>query len=492
MGIARHWGVVCGLTCMGLSALAIASSGGPNYAGRTIGQLGSMPTASDLQAWIDWEKADSITNLFANISPQGAASGAVVASPSTTNPNYFKHWVRDASLTMNLVISFYENTQDATQRATYYQRMMDFASFSRKNQLTPNLSGGLGEPLFMADGSAFNQPWGRPQNDGPAIRAFVLTRWANDLINEGQEALVRSQLYDGVLPTNSVIKSDLEYVAHNWQNSCYDLWEEVHGYHFYTRMVQRKAMLDGAALADRLGDMGAAAFYRQQAGLLETQINTHWDSTNNIIQATLGRDGGIDYKSSGLDSSVILGVMHADTHDGFFPVYDDRAVATAVKLANTFKSEFPINQQGPGIGIGRYPEDQYTGYGVAANGGDPWVLLTNGFAEYYYRVSKGLTSTGTLTFNNINQSFYQDLVPAQASSITPGTTIHSTDALFTAITAAAWARGDDYLSRTRYHTGADGVLYEQMNRNNGFMQGAYNLTWSDASFLVAAWERSGF
>src|SRR5688500_16671266 len=29
----------------------------------------------------------------------------------------------------------------------------------------------LGEPKFQADGSAFNDPWGRPQNDGPAIRA---------------------------------------------------------------------------------------------------------------------------------------------------------------------------------------------------------------------------------------------------------------------------------------------------------------------------------
>lgn len=33
---------------------------------------------------------------------------------------------------------------------------------------------GLGEPKFMIDGSAFTGPWGRPQRDGPALRAIAL------------------------------------------------------------------------------------------------------------------------------------------------------------------------------------------------------------------------------------------------------------------------------------------------------------------------------
>lgn len=445
---------------------------------------------TDLQNWVENEKGIASKNMYANISPQGAAPGAVVASPSQSNPNYFKHWIRDAALTMNLVISYYENSSDPGQRAQYFQRLTDYINFSRENQTTPNWSGGLGEPLFMPDGSAFNQPWGRPQNDGPAIRAFVLTRWANDLIAQGQQDLVTQTLYDGKLPTNSVIKSDLEYVSHNINQSCFDLWEEVHGYHFYTRMVQRKALLDGAALADRLGDGGAATYYRAQAKALESVINSHWDYTRHVILNTLGQDGGLGYKNSNLDASTILAVMHADTMDGFFPVQDDRAVATAYALSQTFHGEFPINGHGPGIGIGRYPEDQYNGNGTSQNGGNPWVLLTDGFAEYYYRVTKGLSATGTLTLNDVNLNFYKDVAPSQ--NLSSGQTLNRGDAAFNAILAGLWQRGDDYLSRVRYHTGADGNLYEQMNRDSGYMQGANNLTWSDASFLVAAWQRDGF
>ncbi len=480
MKISRVWGVLClGFALGNLSAIAARTS------------------ESDLQAWIDWEKGITTQNMFYNISPNGAAPGAVVASPSRDNPNYFKHWVRDASLTMNLVISYYENTQDQNLKNTYYQRMMDFTDFSRRNQLTDNPSGGpgsngLGEPLFMPDGSPFNQGWGRPQNDGPALRAMVLTRWAFVLLSQGQESLVRQKFYDGQLPANTVIKADLEYVSHHLDESCFDLWEEVRGYHFYTRMVQRKALLDGARLADRLGDGGAANWYRQEASVLEAQINTHWDNSRKVILTTLGRDGGMDYKNSGLDASTILALMHGDTGDGFFPVYDDRAMATAVTIANIFKSEFPINGRGPGIGIGRYPEDQYDGNGAHPNGGNPWVLLTNGFGEYYYRVSKGLSSKGNIAFNDTNVAFFRDLAPANASSIVPGKVIHSNDTLFNSILGAAWQRGDDYLMRTRFHTGSDGGFAEQMNRDSGFMQGAKNLTWSDASFLVAAWERSGF
>ena len=31
---------------------------------------------------------------------------------------------------------------------------------------------GLGEPKINIDGSPYNEPWGRPQNDGPALRGI--------------------------------------------------------------------------------------------------------------------------------------------------------------------------------------------------------------------------------------------------------------------------------------------------------------------------------
>jgi glucoamylase len=45
---------------------------------------------------------------------------------------------------------------------------------------------GLGEPKYLVDGSRFNQPWGRPQRDGPALRATALMTYSKWLIQHGQ------------------------------------------------------------------------------------------------------------------------------------------------------------------------------------------------------------------------------------------------------------------------------------------------------------------
>jgi glucoamylase len=45
---------------------------------------------------------------------------------------------------------------------------------------------GLGEPKFLVDGARFNGAWGRPQRDGPALRAVALMTYSNWLIKKGQ------------------------------------------------------------------------------------------------------------------------------------------------------------------------------------------------------------------------------------------------------------------------------------------------------------------
>jgi len=438
-----------------------------------------------LDQWLQSQKNIAREKLLKNISAEGTSPGSVIASPSKSEPDYFRHWIRDAGLTMNLVISFYENASTPEEKNHFFQRMMDYIDFSRLNQTTPNPSGGLGEPLFLVNGEPFNQGWGRPQNDSPAIRAMVLTRWAHVLLNEGKEDLVRQKLYDNKIPAYTVIKADLEYTSHHWADRCFDLWEEVKGHHFYTRMVQRRALVDGAKLATRLGDGGAASWYQEQAELLSREIQNHWSSDRKLIQTTLNYEAGAHYKNSNLDASSILAIMHADTHDGFFPVYDDRALVTANKLIETFRSLYPINQHGPGVAIGRYPEDVYNGTGTSE--GSPWILLTAGFGEYHYRVAKGFKAKGEITINDVNIDFFRGLLPGN-SQIKLGK-INRGEALFGEIIRALANRGDSFMERTKLHTANDGSMSEQMNRHNGFLQGARDLTWSYAGFLVAAWER---
>jgi glucoamylase len=43
-------------------------------------------------------------------------------------------------------------------------------------------SGGLAEPKFYVDMTAFTGSWGRPQRDGPALRATTLINFGNWLI----------------------------------------------------------------------------------------------------------------------------------------------------------------------------------------------------------------------------------------------------------------------------------------------------------------------
>ena len=43
-------------------------------------------------------------------------------------------------------------------------------------------SGGLGEPKFNVDETAFTGAWGRPQRDGPALRATALIAFGQWLL----------------------------------------------------------------------------------------------------------------------------------------------------------------------------------------------------------------------------------------------------------------------------------------------------------------------
>jgi glucoamylase len=456
--------------------------------------------AADLEQWLRTEKSTATKKLLADV----LGNGAVIASPSKDNPNYYFHRVRDAALTADVLVSLYTGSTDPAERQRYSTLLSAYREFSLANQVTDNPSSafgrGLGEPKFNTDGSAFRGPWGRPQDDGPALRALTFIRLANYLLDGGdatQIALVKTKLYDSTLPTNSLIKRDLEYVSHNWPNTSFDLWEEVRGNHFYTRMVQRKALVEGAKLAGRLNDGGAAAWYKRQAAALENAIRNHWDPSKGILAVTLNRDGGLDYKSSGLDSSVVLAVLHTHTPgDNFFAPTDDMVLATAARLTSSFEQIYAINKtkQDPagrplGTATGRYPEDRYGGQ-AGAPGGNPWVLCTTGMAELYYRAANGWERAGRIQVTDRTKGFLVQLNPSRFGSLQPGQVLTRNDPAFPGVLAELRAAGDRQLQRVQYHAFPDGSLSEQMNRDTGFMQSAGDLTWNYASVLTTLAQRN--
>jgi glucoamylase len=464
---------------------------------------------SALDTWISAQTPRSTSLMLADISRPGTAKGSVVAAPlQGVSPDYYYHWVRDSGLTMQVVVNLYANAS-GQDKQNYFQILSDFVDFSSMIQQRPNRSGnpwdmGPGEPKFNVDGSVYTADWGRPQTDGPAIRASAMIHFANLLIDQGQMALVNQKLYQSALPATTLIKADLEFVSHHWQDPSFDLWEENLGTHFYTRMVQRRALVEGAEFATRMGDAGAAAFYSAQAQQIEEALASHWSASKNYLIETLGQDNSQYKKASGLDVAVVLGALHGaitlyhpnaisaqeQADNALFGITDDRVLLTALKLKQTFQGLYTINrgsQTAPGIG--RYPEDTYTGY--ATNGqGDPWFLATFAFAETDYKLANTYESNGGIDVTQAFQSWFQDLAPNSSISLTMGETILPSDARFSQVITAIRQAGDQFMETCENHVDPSGPISEQFNRDTGIMQGAQNLTWSHASFLTASWARA--
>jgi glucoamylase len=295
-------------------------------------------------------------------------------------------------------------------------------------------------------------------------------------------------LYDGRLPSNSLIKKDLEFVSHHWRDSNFDLWEEVQGSHFFTLMVQRKALLLGAALATTLHDPGAAFFYRSEALKMTAEIEKFWKPESGYIIATRYFNGISPRRESRLDSAVLLGSILGDAGDGFMAPYDDRVLATLQRLRETFRSLYQINRnQTLGDALGRYPEDTYDGYRTDSTG-NAWFISTQTGAEIYYRTYLHAKDTSSVEINETNLPFYQSML-GETSILKAGMKFKVGDNLYGKILSLLLAEGDKMLGRTLFHKDENGSLSEQMNRFTGIMQGANDLTWSHASFLSAVYWR---
>ncbi len=448
-------------------------------------EKGNAARDPGLEAWLVRERAVALARMRANISPPGAARGAGAASPSRNDPDYWFHWRRDGALTMQEVVGLYTRAKDPAEKAEYLQMLRDYAGFARVTQAAPSRSG-LGEPKYEMDGRAFDGPWGRPQDDGPAEEASTLIALAAEFIKEGRPELARALYGD----SNGGIKAGLEYVSHRWRQTSFDVWEEVKAHHFDTAMAQRYAMLEGAWLARTLGDTGAADWYAAQARGIEAQLERHWDPSRGYLVTALDRDEGLDYKSSGLDAAVILAAIHRRPLDeqvlspgqsAFFSPSDPRVLATAFALKRAFKAGYAVNQRDlPGTAIGRYPEDRYFG-------GNPWVLLTLAFSQLDTMAAREFMQRRAIPIHEASLAFFQDLLedPADRDALRAGLVLTPAHPLFTKLILGLMRESDGYLARVKTHANADGSLSEQMDRQSGYMTSARDLTWNYASLLSA-------
>ncbi|KAF2103422.1 glucoamylase I precursor [Rhizodiscina lignyota] len=461
-----------------------------------------------LDGWLEREEQIAVQRLIANLAPIGrnaedAAPGAVIASPSRGQPgqpNYYYQWVRDGSITASTIVDLYRDDPSSDLSSDLVTFLDAFTTISHRLQHTDNPSGsfdnlkGLGEPKFMADGSPYTESWGRPQRDGPALRAITLMQYLR-AYNETHPEVWSSmegedwfdRLYYPSMPANSTIKADLEYVSHSWRESGFDLWEEVQGKHFFTAMVQLRALQEGAELARLFGDKGAAKWYQKQADKLKGFMHLFWDDTKGHLVETLTSD------RSGLDCGLLLGAIHGTgKHSSPYPPHSDEVLVSLLGLVNDQRDRFPINsspgnqrtknasEELHGVGVGRYPEDVYDG--ISTDGGNPWFLCTCTVAETLYRTSSYLTSSASLNISNTSLPFYRALLPRHRDDLQLGV---ANEIVYNAAVKRLKEIGDEFLDVVKIHTDAEGALSEQFDAVTGFERGARDLTWSYGAFLQA-------
>jgi len=487
---------------------------------------------SSLEAWIREEENIALDRLLRNIAPGGsntedAVPGTVIASPSKTHPDYYYQCeqplvkplhptqvltasgIRDAAITMRTLVDLYASDPTSYLSTKLVPLLEAYAAQSHALQHEPNPSGtfsdlsGLGEPKFLVSGHAFTGSWGRPQRDGPALRALTLAAYLRAYnathplqwhrAASGAAPNPFADLYAPELPARSVIKADLEYVGRVWRDPGFDLWEEVRGLHFFTAMVQRRALRDGAALAAAFGDGGAARWYAGQAVALDAFVQRFWDDAKGHLVATL------ESSRSGLDCGVLLGAIHGtadDAVDDMFAPWSDEVLVSLLALVRDQRQRFPINavpsapvtedgkfDQLAGVGIGRYPEDQYDGYGVSPAGGNPWFLCTASVSEILYRSASHITATKILNVTSTGLPFWSALL--QNDDLSEGTLYRSGDEEYAKALQRLESVGDAFLAVVRKHTDGEGALSEQFDRVTGYERGALDLTWSYGAFLQA-------
>ena len=400
----------------------------------------------------------------------------------------FYTWTRDSALVFKALIDQF--IAGGGSDSSLQTEIDNYISAQAKLQGVSNPSGdlsngaGLGEPKFNADLSAFTGSWGRPQRDGPALRSTALIAYGRWLVSNGYT----STATDIVWP---IVQNDLAYVGQYWNQTGFDLWEEVQGSSFFTIAVQHRALVEGATFATSVGKTCSGC---SQAPQLLCFLQSFWSSSSGYIISNFG--GG----RTGKDVNSILGSIHtfdpkAGCDDTTFQPCSPKALANHKVVTDSFRSIYTINSgiaEGQAVAVGRYPEDSYyngsfTDYKTSIvnvqlaynNIGNPWYLNTLAAAEQLYDALYQYKTIGSITITSTSLAFWKDIYSSAAAG-----TYASSSSTFTSLTSALKTYADGYVAVVQKYTPSSGALAEQFSKSDGSPLSAADLTWSYASFLT--------
>ena len=130
----------------------------------------------------------------------------------------------------------------------------DFQKYVRPNEELAKLSGRAvsADTRVNPDGTLDISKWGRPQHDGPPLRALSVLKWMRSLrgssrVSARAAARRLSEAFERTLVDAArLLQSDLAFTAAHWREPSFDIWEEELGHHYYTLRVSAAALSGGA------------------------------------------------------------------------------------------------------------------------------------------------------------------------------------------------------------------------------------------------------
>jgi len=425
-----------------------------------------------LNLWVQRQYLHSARAMLRSISPDilksrpgfgqtiAARKGSVVASPILGSydpePDYFFHWYRDSAVVIDALRVLYKDANTAVDALTPFADFIefslslskldgralvgsawrdavapDFRQFVRSDDELSSVHGDAvaAETRVNADGTLDVSKWPRPQHDGPAMTAITLLRWLEDA-NPHQELK---------LAIDSLLRAQLEYTHAHWRESCFDIWEEEKGLHYYALRVAATALEQGALWYSRRAESGSAAACRADSREILRILDGYWRDDLGFYRSRVLDDDAATTKE--LDISVILAALHAGGVEAAHSVFDPRMHATLAKLEALFDADYAINQGRPAgraPAMGRYSGDVYFSGGA-------YYFSTLAAAEFCYRAATRAPDSAVL-----------------------------------------FARGDAFLETVRAYTPPSGDLSEQFDQLTGIPRSAQQLAWSYAAFISCA------
>ncbi|RKP28990.1 Six-hairpin glycosidase [Metschnikowia bicuspidata] len=444
----------------------------------------------------------NIGGALSILDPNEVSPGVVIASPLRTRPNYFYNWIRDSALVMRTLIV--QLDEDTTGNFAFLKTIIEnYIEESYHLQRLPNRSGmfddsqrsGLGEPKFMADGKTFDDDWGRPQSDGPGLRAVTIIDYLH-LLERHNETLSSNFLGNSTFVYHEIVKPDLDYVIAHWAAEAFDLWEEINALHFFNSLTMLRALVEGRRFATEVGESDAfidalsTTFDSLKSLVTDASTGFAPETLLHIVETPKFKQLGI---RGGLDAATLLAALHSheigrpETETIPFDVDDHRILNTLLYMVSDMKYRYPINnvnsliQQNGGVGLGRYPEDLYDGYGTSE--GNPWFIATASAAEValYRKQDLVISANNRKFFATFCGAWIDQMAPDDSKTLAYGSQEYSQ------VISAMFSYANNFLKVVMSHVDTNNHrMLEQFNKYTGYMQGAEDLTWSYSSFYNCA------